>query len=248
MNKQDYQDLINDLDDERRLKLFKNEKQKWKHEANEYYNELSTYIRDKDIGRGLGELEVIKKLLTHIENFWLMLNDSYTNIPEAHVIGELSKYRKNISDEKREDYTKKSKDVLANFKNVADKVGLNKYQVWGVYFQKHFDALITYVKSNGQSESEPIKDRISDALNYLELLYAMVVEDHNKSKLNKQKLEKIVESLNDKTSKCKLKGGTPKNPLGDRIDHPNSPTITCQSKNCCDDGSCRKSTGRSIGI
>jgi hypothetical protein len=41
---------------------------------------------------------------------------------------------------------------------------------------KHYQAITNYVKTNGQSESEPISERIKDAINYLVLMQAIVVE------------------------------------------------------------------------
>lgn len=93
------------------------------------------------------------------------------------VIQELSEHRNGVADEKRTDYTKGDKDVLANFKNVAESTGVTPLQVWLVYSQKHFDAISTYVKTGGQSESEPIKERFGDLLNYLELGWALIEED-----------------------------------------------------------------------
>lgn len=92
------------------------------------------------------------------------------------LIKRLTEHRHGLSDSKRKDYTKGSDDVLANFKNVAESTGLRPEQVLLVYMQKQFDAVANYVKSNGQSESEPIKERISDLLNYGELLWGLINE------------------------------------------------------------------------
>ena len=94
----------------------------------------------------------------------------------SELIKELTEHRRGLSASKRKDYTKGSVDVLANFKNVAESTDLRPEQVLLVYMQKQFDAVANYVKSNGQSESEPIKERISDLLNYAELLWGLVNE------------------------------------------------------------------------
>lgn len=95
----------------------------------------------------------------------------------SELIKQLTDHRHGLSASKRKDYTKGSDDVLANFKNVAESTGLRPEQVLLVYMQKQFDAVANYVKSNGQSESEPIKERISDLLNYGELLWGLLNDE-----------------------------------------------------------------------
>jgi len=97
------------------------------------------------------------------------------NIEEyTQLRDELTDHRLTLSASKREDYTRGDEDVLANFKNVAKSTGLRPDQVLLVYAQKQFDAVANYVKTGGQSESEPIKERISDVLNYMELLWGLI--------------------------------------------------------------------------
>lgn len=82
-----------------------------------------------------------------------------------------------VSRDKGEDYTVGSKDVLKNFKSVAERTGLDPKQVLGIYMMKHQDAIANYIKSNGQSESEPIKYRIIDNINYLLLLWGLIQDE-----------------------------------------------------------------------
>jgi hypothetical protein len=81
-----------------------------------------------------------------------------------------------ISDEKGEDYRVGDRDALKNFKTVAERTGLRPTQVLGIYMMKHQDAISNYIKSGGQSESEPIKERIIDNINYLCLLWGLIKE------------------------------------------------------------------------
>lgn len=74
------------------------------------------------------------------------------------------------------DYTMGSKDRLHNFRTVGSFVDLSKEKVWSVYFYKHIAAIFNYIKSGGQSESEPIRGRIVDAIVYLLLFHKMVIE------------------------------------------------------------------------
>jgi hypothetical protein len=54
--------------------------------------------------------------------------------------------------------------------------GLTPKQALGVYLYKHMSAVFNYIKSNGQSESEPIQERIKDVINYM-LLFALMIEE-----------------------------------------------------------------------
>jgi hypothetical protein len=80
---------------------------------------------------------------------------------------------------KGKDYSSDT-DALANFKRNADKLGLTKYQVWSLYFTKHVDAIINSIKRdpvNPQVESEPIKSRVVDIINYGICLVALLEEN-----------------------------------------------------------------------
>ena len=92
-------------------------------------------------------------------------------------IKDLTENRTGISSAKRKDYTRGDKDVLKNFKQVAEYTGLDPLEVWMVYASKHWDSICSYIK-NG-TESEPIRERYCDLLNYLELGYALIKEQQN---------------------------------------------------------------------
>lgn len=76
-------------------------------------------------------------------------------------------------------------DRLANFKRGAANVGVNPETVLFIYLSKHWDSISTFIKdlekekrfdavSNGLSE--PIQERLKDALNYILLLNGLLVE------------------------------------------------------------------------
>ena len=67
-------------------------------------------------------------------------------------------------------------DTLANFKRVAERIGLSALHVWGVYFLKHVDAIGTYLQDPTRETSEPITGRIDDARTYLGLLECLLVD------------------------------------------------------------------------
>lgn len=80
---------------------------------------------------------------------------------------------------KGEEYSQ-SIDQLANFKRQAAELSLSPEKVLMVYLNKHLDSIRGYVHSvnygNPANLSEPISGRIDDAILYLLLLQAMVVE------------------------------------------------------------------------
>jgi hypothetical protein len=89
---------------------------------------------------------------------------------------ELLELADNIALAKGRDYTKGTNDRTANFKEAAISAGISPMQAWLVFYQKHHAAICNYAKSGGQSESEPILQRLADALNYLRLGWLIVRE------------------------------------------------------------------------
>ena len=82
---------------------------------------------------------------------------------------------KQVADRKRPAYTVGSSDVLANFKRIGDRTGLTPLAVLDVYFLKHIDSITAYSDEN-IDQSEPIAQRFADAINYLLLKFALLVE------------------------------------------------------------------------
>lgn len=78
---------------------------------------------------------------------------------------------------KNSDYTcgKADEDALFNFNFISNTVDQSPMVVWSIYFLKHVLAVIKYTKS-GFVESEGIKGRLMDIINYAILLYALILE------------------------------------------------------------------------
>lgn len=92
------------------------------------------------------------------------------------VVATARNRQDNLLKLKGDDYTQHEIDRLSNFKRNAIASGLTTKQVWTVYFLKHIDAIMSYVKT-GVEGSEPITGRLDDAINYLYLLEALIVEE-----------------------------------------------------------------------
>jgi len=87
----------------------------------------------------------------------------------------------NMAKSKGQEYAG-NEDSLANFKSNADTLGMTKFQVWAVYFNKHVNAINNSIKTNPLSPTvylEPIRGRIVDAIVYLTLLECLLRENSN---------------------------------------------------------------------
>lgn len=98
------------------------------------------------------------------------------------TLEEFAEYRKQLDDmcsgilkSKGRAYTRGSNDKLANFKQTAHDLGITTELAWAVYFHKHLDSIMHYVKNNEEGP-EGITENIKDARNYLDLFYAILVE------------------------------------------------------------------------
>lgn len=91
------------------------------------------------------------------------------------LIAQMQDEEMRILKTKGTEYTRADDDQLANFKRIAESLGLDPLVVWSVYFHKHIDSIFHFVKA-GKVLSEDIKGRFQDARNYLALGYALIKE------------------------------------------------------------------------
>jgi hypothetical protein len=96
-----------------------------------------------------------------------------------------------VVERKGRDYTKGSSDRLANFREAGDEAGITPLQAWVVFFNKHIAAIKNYIKTGGQSESEPIMGRFVDAINYLRLGWLLVLDMQEAQKLGGSEAQKL---------------------------------------------------------
>lgn len=85
----------------------------------------------------------------------------------------LNDERRKILVQKRPEYTEGHEDVLKNFKQTAQELNLDPMQVAYVFFRKHVASIGQVCTKGVNKSSEPFGSRISDAMNYLELIYAL---------------------------------------------------------------------------
>jgi hypothetical protein len=120
---------------------------------------------------------------------------------------ELAAEADGIQTSKRPGYTGGNVDVLANFKNVADRIDticphcsqphkLTAHNVWSVYFFKHIDAIISIMNRPDLPVSEAAIGRFSDARNYGALGYALQQERDNAHVIEKRRRDvELLEQL-----------------------------------------------------
>lgn len=83
---------------------------------------------------------------------------------------------KNLTDTKNKDYTKGNEDFLAFFKESGVDLDIPELKATGLMMKKHINAVYAYIKNEGSHESEPIEERIADAVNYLTFILALIKE------------------------------------------------------------------------
>lgn len=79
---------------------------------------------------------------------------------------------KELNTKKGKDYAG-DEDALSNFKAAAERLGVTPFQIWAVYADKHWSAIMSFCKE-GQLESEPIEGRIDDVMVYCTLLLGLI--------------------------------------------------------------------------
>lgn len=89
---------------------------------------------------------------------------------------EFTAARFDLCDVKAKDYTD-GQDRHDNFKRLAGMFDVHPLKVLGIYMQKHMDAIVRYIRTEGQETySEDIEGRIFDLENYGDLLLTLVEE------------------------------------------------------------------------
>jgi hypothetical protein len=116
---------------------------------------------------------------------------NYTD--KARLVAAAHDRRNKISDQKGpeyagsgSEYTADEADVLANFKKVGERLGLDPLTVAGVYMTKHYDSIATWIReAEGKTleekyasveSGEGVISRLDDLRNYADLLECLITE------------------------------------------------------------------------
>lgn len=104
------------------------------------------------------------------------------------VVKDIHQQERDMHDTKGKVYAI-NEDVLDNFKRIGRVLGLSPYKVLGVYWLKHTDAILNFIKNEGKqpNDTEPIFGRIIDNKAYLNLLYAMALDDSDEELVKQAK-------------------------------------------------------------
>lgn len=89
-----------------------------------------------------------------------------------------------VLNKKGNDYTRYNTEAEegssnSNFVGLSQMIGdeyIDKYRVWSVFFLKHIQAIMTWISAR-EVESEAIEGRLTDSMNYLFILWSMLIED-----------------------------------------------------------------------
>jgi len=90
------------------------------------------------------------------------------------IITEMEQLEHSIIATKGKEYTQQSEDRAKNFKGAAEDLDIPILKVWWVYFKKHIDSILSYVREEKTYCGENIENRVADAVNYLHLLIYII--------------------------------------------------------------------------
>ena len=78
--------------------------------------------------------------------------------------------------EGQREYAHDEDNVFANFDRVANQTNTDRKFVLWIYLMKHIDGIAAYINGH-KSQREDVRGRITDALVYLIILWAMINTD-----------------------------------------------------------------------
>lgn len=84
-----------------------------------------------------------------------------------------------LTNTKGQEYSRSDDDQLANFKRLAEDVGISPEAVCLVYLTKHLDSIKHHIKHPFKALSEPIEGRIDDAILYLILMKGLFYDRYS---------------------------------------------------------------------
>ena len=74
------------------------------------------------------------------------------------------------------EYTQENRDILANFKNTAERLNTVPLKVWGAFFDKQISSVYAHLNNANLKKAETIESRFADIINYCHLGLALFKE------------------------------------------------------------------------
>jgi hypothetical protein len=91
---------------------------------------------------------------------------------EKEIIPNIMRTR----DAGQKEYAQNQDNIFANFDRISNSLSISREKVLMTYLLKHIDGISAYVKGH-KSQREDVTGRITDAIVYLMLLWAMSREE-----------------------------------------------------------------------
>ena len=83
---------------------------------------------------------------------------------------------KDVMKSKGPEYTQQDKDVLANFKNTAERLNTTPLKVWGAFYDKQLSSIFAHLNDANLKKAESIESRFADIINYCHIGLALFKE------------------------------------------------------------------------
>ena len=99
-----------------------------------------------------------------------------TSIEFNKLANKLDTLAKDIMNKKGPEYTQQDLDVLANFKNTADRLNTTPLKIWGGYVDKQITSVYAHLNNANLKKAESIESRFADIINYCHLGLALFKE------------------------------------------------------------------------
>ena len=101
-----------------------------------------------------------------------MTTKEFNDLFDTRVLPAIKRMR----DSGQKEYAHDLNDVFANFNRISELLNNDRKKVLMTYLLKHIDGISAFVKGH-TSQREEITGRITDAIVYLILLWAMIEEE-----------------------------------------------------------------------
>lgn len=143
-------------------------------------DKANTFLAEEGVEISLDNREALFNFLE-----WLSKRNATIVIPPSisiHTIKLLADALE-IQEKKNADYSTRG-NPLAGFTQPAEEIDIHPLKVWYIYARKHWGAIKRFV-STGRVESEPIRDRLIDLINYATILNDMLQKEDSGAGIDK---------------------------------------------------------------